>query len=69
MLLAMRDELYDGSWDRMETDLNNRRAGRPYMYRLVDTIDADLAAIRSLRDREAGAGPGRSLNEEEPCNP
>ncbi len=70
-LLAMRDELYDGSWDRMEADLKNRRAGKPYVFRLVDSIDADLAAIHRLRRIEArcGADLGRLSNEEETCNP
>jgi hypothetical protein len=70
-LLAMRDELYDGSWERMEADLKNRRAGKPYVFRLVDSIDADLAAIQRLRGIEArsGADLGRLSHEEETCNP
>ena len=51
-LLTVRDELYEASWDRMEQDLRNRLTGKPYIFKLVNRIETDLAAIRFLRAYE-----------------
>lgn len=48
LLLDLRDELYDGSWDEMAQDLEDRRAGRPYVFRLINQIEDDLLRIRRL---------------------
>jgi hypothetical protein len=52
MLLVLRDELYMGSWDRMEDDLRNRLKGRPYIFKLVNRIEEDLERIEALRSYE-----------------
>ncbi len=52
MLLVMRDELYESSWQIMERDLRDRLQGRPYIYKLVNKIETDLAAIAFLRAYE-----------------
>ncbi len=46
--LAVRDELYDGSWERMREDLDSRREGRTYVFRLASRIEEDLRTIRKL---------------------
>lgn len=52
MLLVLRDELYGGSWDKMEEDLRNRLKGRPYIFKLVNRIEEDLKRIEKLRSYE-----------------
>lgn len=52
MLLVLRDELYMGSWDKMEDDLRNRLKGRPYIFKLVNRIEEDLERIQKLRAYE-----------------
>lgn len=47
-LLVLRDELYDGSWDEMKRDLEDRRDGKPFIFKLVNRIDEDLARIEQL---------------------
>lgn len=52
MLLVLRDELYMGSWAKMEDDLRNRLKGRPYIFKLVNRIEEDLERIEALRSYE-----------------
>lgn len=56
MLLTLRDELYGGSWDSMETDLRDRLRGRPYIFKLVNRIEEDLERIQKLRTYEEEHG-------------
>ncbi len=49
MLVTLCDELYDGQWDEMETDLVERLAGRPYVFKLISRIEDDLARIRRMK--------------------
>ena len=49
MLITLRDELYGGNWDEMRTDLEERLAGRPYVFKLASRIEDDLARIRKMR--------------------
>ena len=51
--LAIRDELYGGSWTRMREDLEARRTGRPYVFRLASRIDEDLRIIEKLSEYES----------------
>ena len=51
-LLLLRNELYDGSWDEMEADLRNRLDRKPYIFRLMNRIEDDLARIDRLRAYE-----------------
>lgn len=53
MLLVVKDDLYEASWARMERDLRNRLNGRPYIFKLVNRIEADLATINLLRQYES----------------
>lgn len=49
MLVTLRDELYAGRWDEMQTDLQERLAGRPYVFKLASRIEDDLGRIRRMR--------------------
>jgi len=49
MLVMLRRELYDGSWDEMEKDLRARLEGRPYIFKLAHRIADDLDRIQRLR--------------------
>jgi hypothetical protein len=52
VLIILRDELYDGSWDLMVKDLQSRLKGEPFIYKLANQIDADMQAITKIRDFE-----------------
>ena len=52
MLITLRDELYAGSWGKMEQDLRDRLQGRPYIFKLVNRIEEDLRRIGKLRGYE-----------------
>ena len=56
LVLRLRDELYEASWERMERDLRSRLAGKPYIFKLVHRIETDLALIAFLRAYEARHG-------------
>ncbi len=52
MLVVLKRELYEGSWDEMETDLKARLEGRPYIFKLAHRIADDLERIERLREVE-----------------
>jgi hypothetical protein len=54
--LAVRDELYGGSWDEIERDLRARLTGKPYIFKLATTIEEDLERIARLRRFESERG-------------
>ena len=56
MLLRLRDELYDGRWDVMLSDLNDRLQGRPYVFRLAHRIQDDIERIERLHRFERQHG-------------
>lgn len=60
LLVVLKRELYEGSWDEMESDLVARLNGRPYIFKLAHRITDDLARIKRLRgfEREAGVDLG-----------
>lgn len=47
-LIILRDELYDGSWGEMRSDLEDRRDGKPFIFKLANRIDEDLKRIERL---------------------
>ena len=55
MLVVLRRELYEGSWDEMVADLQARLEGRPYIFKLAHRIADDLERIGHLRQFEADA--------------
>ena len=56
MLVVLRHELYDGSWDEMDKDLRARLEGRPYIFKLANRIADDLERIQRLRQFEQSCG-------------
>ena len=48
----LRNELYDGSWGEMRRDLEDRRDGKPFIFKLVNRIDEDLKRIDRLSKYE-----------------
>lgn len=48
MLLRLRDELYEGRWDSMLEDLNDRLQGKPYVFKLAHRIQDDIQRIERL---------------------
>lgn len=52
MLVVLKHELYDGSWDEMTADLKARLEGRPYIFKLAHRIVDDMERIEQLRQFE-----------------
>jgi hypothetical protein len=52
MLVILKRELYEGSWDEMIADLRARLADRPFIFKLANRIEDDLERIQRLRDFE-----------------
>ena len=53
MLVALKSQLYGGSWEPMVDDLRNRLAGKPYIFKLVHRIQDDIERIEEMRKFEA----------------
>lgn len=53
VLVDLKDLLYEGSWERICTDLLNARDDKPHVYRLSHAIERDLKAIERLKAYEA----------------
>ena len=53
MLIVLKRQLYDGNWQMMLDDLKNRLAGKPYIFKLANRIQDDIARIEVLRKFEA----------------
>lgn len=51
-LITLRDELYEGSWEDMRRDLEHRRDGKPFIYKLMHRIEEDLKRIARLSEYE-----------------
>lgn len=49
MLVLLKRELYEGSWDEMVADLKARLENRPYIFKLAHRITDDLERIERLR--------------------
>lgn len=60
MLVVLKRELYEGSWDEMAADLKARLEGRPYIFKLAHRIADDLERIERLsgfeRDNDVNLG-------------
>ena len=52
MLIVLKRQLYDGSWETMLNDLRNRLAGKPYIFKLVNRIQDDIERIEGLQKFE-----------------
>ena len=53
MLIVLKSQLYDGTWEPMLDDLRNRLAGKPYIFKLANRIKDDIERIEKLQKFEA----------------
>lgn len=56
MLVVLKAQLYGGSWEPMLDDLNNRLAGKPYIFKLANRIKDDIERIEEMRSFEVEHG-------------
>ena len=52
MLVVLKAQLYGGSWEPMLDDLRNRLAGKPYIFKLANRIQNDIARIEQMSEFE-----------------
>jgi hypothetical protein len=53
MLVALKAQLYGGSWEQMLDDLRNRLTGKPYIFKLAHRIQDDIERITEMQRFEA----------------
>ena len=65
LLVAIRDELYEGSWDELLADLEARKTRKPFVVKLASRIEEDLTRVEKLRafEREHAANLRTLLSE------
>jgi hypothetical protein len=52
MLVILKAQLYDGTWEPMLDDLKNRLAGKPYIFKLINRIKDDVERIGQMQKFE-----------------
>jgi len=52
MLIVLKAQLYDGTWEPMLDDLQNRLAGKPYIFKLASRIKDDIERIEQMQKFE-----------------
>jgi hypothetical protein len=52
MLVVLKAQLYDGSWEPMLDDLRHRLDGKPYIFKLVNRIEDDIKRIEQMKKFE-----------------
>jgi len=53
MLVVLKSQLYEGTWEPMLDDLRNRLAGKPYIFKLANRIQEDIERIEQMQEFEA----------------
>lgn len=53
MLVVLKSQLYDNTWEPMLDDLRNRLSGKPYIFKLVNRIQDDIRRIEEMQEFEA----------------
>ena len=53
MLIVLKVQLYDRTWEPMLDDLRNRLAGKPYIFKLANRIQDDIERIEQMQRFEA----------------
>jgi len=53
MLVILKAQLYDGTWEPMLDDLRNRLNGKPYIFKLANRIKDDIERIERMQKFEA----------------
>lgn len=52
MLVILKTQLYDGTWEPMLDDLRNRLDGKPYIFKLANRIKDDIKRIEEMQKFE-----------------
>ena len=52
MLVVLKAQLYDGTWEPMLDDLRNRLAGKPHIFKLANRIQDDIRRIEEMQEFE-----------------
>ena len=52
MLVVLKAQLYDGTWEPMLDDLRNRLTGKPYIFKLANRIQDDIRRIEEMQEFE-----------------
>ena len=52
MLVILKAQLYGGTWKPMLDDLQNRLAGKPYIFKLANRIRDDIERIKQMQEFE-----------------
>ncbi len=52
MLVVLKSQLYGGSWEPMLDDLRSRLVGKPYIFKLANRIQDDIARIEEMSEFE-----------------
>ena len=52
MLVILKSQLYGGAWEPMLDDLQNRLAGKPYIFKLANRIKDDIERIGRMQEFE-----------------
>ena len=52
VLVVLKHELYEGSWDEMLLDLQARLEGKPYIFKLASRIEDDIERIHRMKEFE-----------------
>ena len=55
-LIALKQFLYEGSWEELIADLKARMEGKPHVFKLATRIEEDLARIEKLKEYEEKTG-------------
>ena len=53
MLIILKAQLYEGSWEPMLDDLKNRLKGKPYIFKLANRIQDDIERIEQISQFES----------------
>ncbi len=53
MLVNLKAQLYDDTWEPMLDDLRNRLSGKPYIFKLVNRIQDDIGRIEEMQEFES----------------
>jgi len=53
MLVVLKAQLYDSTWEPMLDDLRHRLDGKPYIFKLVNRIEDDIKRIEEMQKFEA----------------
>jgi hypothetical protein len=56
VLVVVKAQLYDGSWEPMLDDLRNRLSGKPYIFKLANRVRDDIERIEEMQRFEAEHG-------------